>query len=545
MSQKVTGKKVAVVMPAYFAAKTLQKTYDAIPKEWIDEIILVDDASTDGTASLSRALGIITIVHPKNRGYGGNQKTCYKAAVERGADIVVMVHPDFQYNPSYVPQMITEIAEGRADACFGSRMIHKRGALKGGMPYWKFIANIGLTWIENTVLGLSLTEYHSGFRAYSREVLTSLPIEANSDDFIFDSEIIVQLRLAGFHITEIPIETRYFSEASMIGFWRSVKYGIAILRLLFDYLRFRFFWDSDLRFLVHRISCVICESPYGTLRFPGTRADERAKGYQITERASGTEFGIYVCLFCKTGLQLFPGEVTELESFYALQPGDQEYLREEAGRRKGFREVLEKIERYVPSGKLLDFGAGPGIFLSEARKKGWEVHGIELSHEAIKSASELYDIALDRGGLERLQAFPSEYFDVITAFDVIEHLKDPVQFGRDIRRVLKPGGLCVITTPKFDSLLARIMMSRWYAILPAHLVYFTNAGIDIWAKKAGLVLKQKGYFKRYFTLRYILYRLAGIIGISYTLQVAGSRSLVVPLQLFDEFLLYFEKPIKS
>ena len=180
---------------------------------------------------VSKKLGLKTFVHSKNLGYGGNQKTCYHEAMKLGADVAVMVHPDFQYDPSFIPEMIQPIVRGECEAVFGSRMYIKRNALLGGMPYWKFLANIFLTWLENLVLGMNLTEYHSGFRAYSKKVL-QLPLELNSNDFVFDTEIIVQMKIAGMKIKEIPITTRYFSEASMIGFWRSLKYGIGILNVL-------------------------------------------------------------------------------------------------------------------------------------------------------------------------------------------------------------------------------------------------------------------------------------------------------------------------
>jgi len=232
------SKKVVVVLPAYNAAKTLEKTLFAIPKDWVDDIILVDDASKDETAAVSRRLGLKTFVHKKNLGYGGNQKTCYREALKLGADIAIMVHPDFQYDPSFIPEMIKPIVRGECDAVFGSRMYLKRNALLGGMPYWKFIANIFLTWLENLVLGIDLTEYHSGFRAYGRKVL-ALPLNLNSDDFVFDTEIIVQMKLAGMKIKEIPITTRYFAEASMIGLRRSVKYGLGILNVLRKYILYR------------------------------------------------------------------------------------------------------------------------------------------------------------------------------------------------------------------------------------------------------------------------------------------------------------------
>lgn len=238
MSNKIPNKKIIVVLPAYNAARTLEKTLFAIPKDWVDDIILVDDASWDNTAEASKKLGLRTLTHKVNLGYGGNQKTCYKESLRLGADIAIMVHPDFQYDPSFIPEMIQPIVRGECDAVFGSRMYVRRNALLGGMPYWKFIANIFLTWLENLVLKMNLTEYHSGFRAYSRKVL-ELPLSLNSNDFVFDTEIIVQMKAANMKIKEIPITTRYFAEASMIGFGRSLKYGLGILNVLARYILHR------------------------------------------------------------------------------------------------------------------------------------------------------------------------------------------------------------------------------------------------------------------------------------------------------------------
>lgn len=230
-------KKVVAVLPAYNAAKTLEQTVNDISRQWVDDIILVDDASKDDTVAIAKKLGLKTFVHPVNRGYGGNQKTCYKEALKLGADIMVMVHPDFQYDPRLIPDLIKPLLDGEADAAFGSRMLSPKKAIEGGMPYWKFVANIFLTAIENLILGFRLSEYHSGFRAYSRQVLITVPFEENSDDFVFDTEIIVQMRKAGFsRIKEISIATRYFPEASMIGFWRSSFYGLSILSVMLKYL---------------------------------------------------------------------------------------------------------------------------------------------------------------------------------------------------------------------------------------------------------------------------------------------------------------------
>jgi len=225
------SKKVIVVMPAYNAEKTLEKTLDDIPRAFIDDIILTDDASQDKTVDLARKLGVRVFIHKKNRGYGGNQKTCYKEALKMGADIMIMVHPDHQYDPTVIPQLIEPLLKGECDAVFGSRMLGGR-PLEGGMPKWKYLANIFLTALENAAFYMYLTEYHSGLRAYSRKYLETVKFELNSDDFVFDSEIIAQGVIHNMRIREIPIQTRYFAEASQIGLGRSLVYGLAIMKTL-------------------------------------------------------------------------------------------------------------------------------------------------------------------------------------------------------------------------------------------------------------------------------------------------------------------------
>lgn len=228
--------KVAVVMPAYNAEKTLERTLNDIPKGVADDIILVDDASTDGTVALSRKLGIHTVVHEKNKGYGGNQKTCYKTALERGADIVIMLHPDYQYDARLSSYMAGLIRDGVCDVMLGSRIRTRREALKGGMPLYKYLMNRLLTLIENLVLGTAMSEMHTGYRAYSRKALETIPFERNSDDFVFDSQFIVQAVHFNFRMGEIPVPTRYFAEASSISFRRSVVYGISTLWTLLRYI---------------------------------------------------------------------------------------------------------------------------------------------------------------------------------------------------------------------------------------------------------------------------------------------------------------------
>ena len=227
-----------VVMPAFNAGRTLRLTYQELPRESYDLVILVDDGSTDDTVAVARELDLKLFVHDRNYGYGANQKTCYSEALREGAELVVMVHPDYQYDPRLLPEIVRPLREGRADVVLGSR-IQGGGALAGGMPWWKYLANRSLTALENLAFGLALSEYHTGYRAYRREVLESVAFAVNSDRFVFDQEILAQAVAAGFRIVEIPVPTRYFPEASSAGFWASVRYGLGILWLLVRYLAHR------------------------------------------------------------------------------------------------------------------------------------------------------------------------------------------------------------------------------------------------------------------------------------------------------------------
>ncbi|MCV6639527.1 glycosyltransferase family 2 protein [Candidatus Albibeggiatoa sp. nov. NOAA] len=222
------GKKIIVVMPAYNAESTLRQTYAEIPHDIVDEVILVDDKSSDATATVSDSLGIHTVIHPQNLGYGGNQKTCYRVALEKGADIVIMLHPDYQYTPKLITAMTSMLAEGLFDCVLGSRILGT-GALKGGMPMYKYIANRILTFVQNIVINYKLSEYHTGYRAFSKEVLETLPLENNSNDFLFDNQMLAQIVYAKYVIGEVTCPTLYFEDASSINFRRSVTYGLGVL----------------------------------------------------------------------------------------------------------------------------------------------------------------------------------------------------------------------------------------------------------------------------------------------------------------------------
>ncbi len=232
----IDHQKVVVVLPAYHAGRTLKRTVAEIPREVVDDVLLVDDASGDDTVEVARRLGLRTFVHSTNLGYGGNQKTCYREALKLGADIVVMLHPDYQYSPRLVGAMAHMIASGHYDVVLGSRIL-AQSALVGGMPFYKYVANRFLTFAQNWLMKQKLSEYHTGFRAYSRKVLETLPLEQYSNDFIFDNEILCQATHAGFCVGEISCPTRYFAEASSINFRRSVTYGLGVLRCALRYSR--------------------------------------------------------------------------------------------------------------------------------------------------------------------------------------------------------------------------------------------------------------------------------------------------------------------
>ncbi len=239
--------KVIVVMPAYNAAETLVETYMSIPPDCVDRVILVDDGSVDETTQVAKGLDLDLIQHPHNAGYGANQKTCYMEALRQGADIVIMLHPDGQYDPKIIPDMINAIREGKGDFVMGSRFLPPEAALEGGMPRYKYIANRFLTWSENLVMGTQLSECHTGYRAYSRHLLETVPFLRNSNNFVFDTEMIFQANYFGFQFAEVPVDTKYFDEASSISFIDSTVYGLSTLWVALRYLLHRLkIWQFDI-----------------------------------------------------------------------------------------------------------------------------------------------------------------------------------------------------------------------------------------------------------------------------------------------------------
>lgn len=246
----INNKKITVFIPAYNTEKTIQKTFDAIPRAVVDEIIVVDDGSHDRTAEIARKNNVKLIQHQQNRGYGAAQKTGYKAAINGGADVVIMVHSDFQYDPTLVAPMAEKVASGEADVCFGSRMHDKGSARKGGMPWWRFIANRALTLVEDLFFKLGLTEYHTGYRAYGRKLLKQIPFEHNSDNYVFDTEMFAEINLGRFKVAEIPIPTRYSEDSQSPNFYKSLEYGLMTLQVIWKFLLQKFNLKSYPQFAI-------------------------------------------------------------------------------------------------------------------------------------------------------------------------------------------------------------------------------------------------------------------------------------------------------
>lgn len=269
-------KKIVVVLPAYKAARTLKQTYAEIPLDIVDELVLVDDASTDETSQLARDLGMHVFVHERNLGYGANQKTCYREALELGADIVVMLHPDYQYDPRLISAMSGMVASGVYDVVLGSRVLGGT-ALRGGMPRYKYVFNRLLTLFQNVLLGAKLSEYHTGYRAFSRKVLTTLPLLANSDDFVFDNQMLTEAIAFGFNIGEVSCPTKYFTEASSISFRRSVVYGLGVLKTSIAYRLWK--WGLNKSSLFSRSPTLRLQSDY----YRGERAQPATAGEAVQQ----------------------------------------------------------------------------------------------------------------------------------------------------------------------------------------------------------------------------------------------------------------------
>jgi glycosyltransferase involved in cell wall biosynthesis/2-polyprenyl-3-methyl-5-hydroxy-6-metoxy-1,4-benzoquinol methylase len=511
--------KVIITMPAYRAEGTLEKTVADIPQGVADELILVDDASGDETAALARNLGINVFVHPENRGYGGNQKTCYQEALRGGADVVVLLHPDYQYDPRAVPLLIAPILAGRADMTFGSRFAGLGDPMSGGMPLYRYVGNRTTTVLENLMLGSRFTELHSGMRAYTRECLLSLPFLRYSNDFLFDSQLLVDAVLSGHRVVEVPIPTRYTEESSSISVGRSVEYvagtlGYCARRSIVAGRRGRRS-PVTIRGLRRGPSlgsgppverkCVLCGGWEQVLVIPANASGSpRAEEFACTTPDLALHDEILQCRRCGMVSSVPRVSDEEIRGMYR-DVVDETYLAEEGARRELFEWVLQSAEGHVTGARLLEIGASVGLLLEVARRRGWQPRGIEPSAWAVELGRERYGVELGQGTAEDLSELDASA-DVVVMLDVLEHLADPLGTLRRVRPVLDDTGLLVLSTVNLSGLHARLRQDAWPWFIRSHLHYFSPETLHATLTLAGFRMVEWSAVPRSFHLSYIAHR---------------------------------------
>lgn len=511
--------RVVITLPAYRAEGTLEKTLADIPPGIAQEVILVDDASPDGTVTLARDLGIRVVVHNENRGYGGNQKTCYQEALAAGADIVVMLHPDYQYDPKAVPLLIAPILAGDADMTFGSRFAGLGDPVGGGMPHYRFIGNRITTHLENLMLGSRFTDMHSGLRAYTRRCLESLPFLTYSDGFVFDTQFLVDAVTVGQRVVEVPIATRYTKESSSISIVRSLSYVMSSL----TYTARRFLergrrgrrsalalsGRERARMLgtgpAREQRCVLCGRTTMMLLYPATaRGEIPLEEYACTTGALSEHDDIVQCTRCGMVSSVATVPPEEIVERYT-QVVDEEYLTEEAARRELFGWFLDEISAFTVGGRrLLEIGSNVGLFLAVARDRGWKERGIEPSKWAVDQGSQRFGVHLEQGSVEDLDE--GSEADVIVMLDVLEHLHDPLMALRRLRALINEDGLLVLSTVNLDGLHSRLRGDDWPWFIRSHLHYFSERTLSAMLKSAGFRLVSWKIAPRSFHLSYLAHR---------------------------------------
>ena len=512
--------KVVITLPAYRAAETLAKTVADIPAGVADQIILVDDASPDQTVQRARDLGIEVHVHEVNRGYGGNQKTCYTEALRAGADVVVLLHPDYQYDPKAVPLLIAPILAGDADMTFGSRFAGLGNPIGGGMPLYRYLGNRFTTTVENLLLGARFTDMHSGLRAYTRKCLLSMPFRGYSDDFMFDSHFLIDAVTAGQRVVEVPIPTRYTKESSSISVSRSIKYVTGSL----GYSTKRFV-DRGRRGSRNPVAqrakrarrigdgpkvdrpCALCGGRDQVLVYRATaHGDVPVSEFACTTRALSSHDDIVQCRRC--GMVSAVPTLTDdaiIEGYRSVV--DDEYLVEEAGRRELFSWIAGQMDGYVTRGrKLLEIGSNMGVFLDVAGRHRWEARGVEPSKWAVEQGIERFGVDLSQGTIEDLTDAPGSA-DAIVMLDVLEHLSDPLAALRRLRTVADEEGILVLSTVNVSGLHARMRGRTWPWFIRSHLHYFAPETLSAMLSRAGFRMVQWEVAPRSFKLSYVAGRL--------------------------------------
>ena len=518
--------KVIVVMPAHNAAKTLKVSYAKLPKQYIDEILLVDDASTDKTYQVSKSLGISTYRNTTNLGYGGNLKVCLSRALEKKADIIIEYHPDNQYDPKDLPIFVNKASEGY-DFALGSRFIHPKEALNNKMPLLKFIANRALSFIDSFLLGIELSEFHSGFRMYSRRLLTDVPYVQNSDDYLFSFEIIVQAVYQKMRIAEVPISCKYHPKMHTANLRRSTIYAIGTFVTLAQYLISKFLKHPTGPFeQVTSIPCLYCKQLTKRL-------------YSVTDSTSGEKFSIHFCNNCELGFtQPIPDNFSHyyLKNYYSS-------IKTTLYNILQFRRP-NIIRQYSSFGKILDIGCGDGGIAWAL--PGYEYAGVETSFSNIRNKF------IKVGGIENFRDKPKTY-DVITFWESFEHLKDPQKVLVKCYKLLKENGIMIIECPNFKTRERLLFGSHWFHLdPPRHVFHFTPQGISqLLTRNKFKVLKQSQLYAPEYTpvglTQSILYLFSPSLNLvnmsSKTIisKVIGTLMvlLLLPFTILLSFVLYF------
>jgi 2-polyprenyl-3-methyl-5-hydroxy-6-metoxy-1,4-benzoquinol methylase len=523
--------RVVITLPAYRAEQTLAKTVADIPAGSADLMILVDDHSKDNTAALARQLGMRVIVHPVQRGYGGNQKTCYTQALAAGADIVVLLHPDYQYDPKAVPLLMAPILAGDADMTFGSRFAGLGDPLRGGMPRYRYVGNRVTTFALNLMLGSRFTELHSGMRAYTRRCLLSLPFLGYTDDFAFDSQFLIDAITSGVRVVEVPIPTRYTKESSSISVGRSVRYVSESLaygaRRTAARGRRGSRWPVAKRMERPRmlargrpveLRCTLCgRTEHSVVYAANSAAPPTPEDFACTTPGLGQHDDIVQCSSCGLISAVSPVAPKDLLEIYKAVK-DLEYLTEEQAKRESFARVLARLAAFPVRGRrLLEIGSHVGLFLDAAGQHGWDARGIEPSTWAVEEGRRRFGVDLRHGALEELHE-PDSSADAIVLLDVLEHLADPPAALRSIRPLIDEEGILAVSTVNLSGLHAMVRDGAWSWFMRSHRYYFSPETLQQTLARAGFRMVHWSLVPRSFRLSYLSKRAGkGSIGRSASL----------------------------
>ena len=507
---------VYVTMPAFRAERTIARTLRDLPTSLQQNVILVDDASPDDTAHAARNLGIQVVQHEQNRGYGGNQKTCYTTALDHDADIVVMLHPDYQYDPRAVPLLIAPLLSGDADMTFGSRFAGLSDPIAGGMPLYRYVGNRMTTVVQNLLLGTRFTELHSGMRAYTASFLRSVPFLGFADSFEFDSEMLAAAISGGHRVVEVPIPTRYTEDSSSIAVGASMRYvahavrtaartrlhkGGRRVRRHHHYARPSAALDSVAEGKV----CVLCGASDWRLRYPRTASGPvELSEFACTTSAVSIHDDIVDCAVC--GMRSSVPKLTSSDIIQNYQEVvDEEYLSQEDARRETFQWILNLMDGFVVGERsLVEYGSNVGLFLDVASQAGWKAMGVEPSTWAVETGRERFGVDLHEGTVEDYEI--AHRPGAVVMLDVLEHVTDPAAVLERVSEVLSESGILVLTTVDTESLHSRARRANWPWYIRSHLHYFTRESLTRMLRAAGLEMLEWRDVPRSFRLSYIVHK---------------------------------------